>query len=406
MMNKKTIALYVHIPFCVRKCLYCDFLSEKATGEVKLKYLEAMRKEMECWRLFLGEEYMIRSIFLGGGTPTALDADLYAVLLEMIATVFGDMFSDYVEYSTEANPGTITISHIQHMKTFGINRVSLGLQSANDDELRALGRIHSFKDFLESYEKLRMFDINNINIDLMADIPGQSIKSYENTLKQAVRLKPEHISSYSLMIEEGTVFYDMHQQGKLSIPSEEEDRAMYEYTKEFLLANGYERYEISNYAKKGFECVHNITYWTGEEYLGIGLGASSYIKGFRFQNQTVLSTYVERWGDVDYFMFATQCLEALFQNMYQDSLFETEVHHLSEKEKIEEYVFLGFRMMKGISETAFKMRFGRSFAHMYQETLDKYISLGYIKTDRKKQRFFLSDRGIDISNTILAEFLL
>ena len=406
MMNKKTIALYVHIPFCIRKCLYCDFLSEKATGEVKLKYLEAMRKEMECWRLFLGEEYSIRSIFLGGGTPTALDADLYAVLLDMIATVFGDMFSDHVEYSTEANPGTITISHIQHMKTFGINRVSLGLQSANDRELQALGRIHSYKDFLDSYEKLRTFDIDNINIDLMADIPGQSMKSYENTIKQVVRLKPEHISSYSLMIEEGTVFYEMHQQGKLLIPSEEEDRAMYEYTKEFLLANGYERYEISNYAKKGFECVHNITYWTGEEYLGIGLGASSYIKGFRFQNQTVLSTYVERWGDVDSFMFATQCLEALFQNMYQGSLFETEVHHLSEKEKIEEYVFLGFRMMKGISETAFKMRFGRSFSHLYQEILDKYISLGYIKTDRKKQRFFLSDRGIDISNTILAEFLL
>lgn len=405
-MNKKTIALYVHIPFCVRKCLYCDFLSGNASIEVKLKYLEAMRKEMECWRLFLGEEYIIRSIFLGGGTPTALDADLYAVLLEMIATVFGDMLSDTVEYSTEANPGTITLSHIQHMKTFGINRVSLGLQSANDRELQALGRIHNYKDFLDSYEKLKTCDINNINIDLMADIPGQSMKSYENTLKQAVRLKPEHISSYSLIIEEGTVFYEMHQQGKLSIPSEEEDRAMYEYTKEFLSSNGYERYEISNYAKKGFECVHNITYWTGEEYLGIGLGASSYFKGFRFQNQTVLSTYVEKWNNIDHSMFATECLEALFQKINQIGLFETEAHHLSEKEKIEEYVFLGFRMMKGISETAFKMRFGRSFAHMYQETLDKYISLGYIKSDRKKQRFFLSDRGIDISNTILAEFLL
>lgn len=406
MMNKKTIALYVHIPFCIRKCLYCDFLSGNASIEVKMKYLEALRTEMECWRLFLSEEYRIRSIFLGGGTPTALDEALYAVLLEMIAAVFGDMLSDSVEYSTEANPGTITISHIQHMKTFGINRVSLGLQSANDDELRALGRIHSFKDFLESYEKLRMFDINNINIDLMADIPGQSIKSYENTLKQAVRLKPEHISSYSLIIEEGTVFYEMHQQGKLLIPSEEEDRAMYEYTKEFLSANGYKRYEISNYAKEGYESIHNITYWTGEEYLGFGLGASSYFKGYRFQNQTDISTYIERWSDKDPALFATECLEELFQKINQTGLFETEAHHLSEKEKIEEYVFLGLRMMKGISETAFKMRFGRSFAHMYQETLDKYISLGYIKTDRKKQRFFLSDRGIDISNTILAEFLL
>lgn len=406
MMNKKTIALYVHIPFCVRKCLYCDFLSGYASDEVKQEYLEALCKEMKYWRAFLCDEYTIRSIFLGGGTPTALDADLYAFLLDMIATVFGDMLSDSVEYSTEANPGTITLAHIQHMKTYGINRVSLGLQSANDDELRALGRIHSYKDFLESYEKLRTFDMKNINIDLMADIPGQSMKSYEHTLKQVVRLKPEHISSYSLLIEEGTTFYEMHQQGNLEIPSEEEDRAMYEYTKEFLAANGYERYEISNYAKEGYECIHNITYWTGEEYLGLGLGAASYFKGYRFQNQTKLSTYVESWKNIELSLYETDSIETMFRKTFLAGHLETEAHRLSEKEKIEEYVFLGLRMMQGISESSFKMRFGRSFAHMYQHVLDKYLALGYIKTDRKNQRFYLSDQGIDISNTILAEFLL
>ena len=287
---QKQIALYVHIPFCVKKCNYCDFLSFSADESIKRAYLEALHREALYWQKILCGRYRIGTVFIGGGTPTCLSA-LELKLLGDIIKQFD--IDDNAEFTIEANPGTLDEEKICAIRKMGVNRVSLGLQSSIDEELKLLGRIHTYNEFLESYHLLRDAGFDNINIDLMSDIPKQSFESYKKTLERVVSLKPEHISSYSLILEPGTVFYKMHEDGVLDIADEDTDRQMYSYTKKILEENGYHRYEISNYCKKDRECKHNLVYWTLEDYIGIGLGASSCFEGARFSNYSDLEKYFE-----------------------------------------------------------------------------------------------------------------
>lgn len=377
----KKLALYIHVPFCVQKCLYCDFLSMPASQTIQEAYITALIGELRYWQKQLEGQYALGSIFIGGGTPTVLAPEL---IWQMGEVLHGFSKDSNMEFTIEANPGTLTAEHIPALQYLGVNRISLGLQSAQEQELQKLGRIHSFSDFVESYRLLQEQGFTNINIDLMADIPGQTMESYADTLDQVLQLRPKHISAYSLLIEEGTPFYEMDQQGKLQIPSEETDRQMYALTKERLAAEGYQRYEISNYAQSGWACRHNLTYWQMREYLGVGLGAASYWHGKRFCNERDLHAYLSQKED--------------------RHIVERQI--LSKQEEMEEYVFLGLRMTQGISPEAYRKRFGVDFYQLYQKILPDLQKNGLLAETKNHDRIYLTDRGIDVSNTVLAEFLL
>lgn len=376
--------LYLHIPFCVRKCAYCDFLSAPADAYTRKEYLNMLERQLITEAASFDGE--ISSIFIGGGTPSVLEAEQLQHLLGVIRANF-QIIND-AEITIEANPGTITKKKADAIAACGINRVSLGLQSANDEELRLLGRIHTYHDFLQSYELLRERGIRNINVDLMSALPGQTIASYEKTLHQVLSLHPEHISAYSLIIEEGTLFYEQYREDeKLRdageephlLPSEESERRMYELTGSMLASYGYERYEISNYAKPGFACRHNIGYWTGEEYLGIGLGASSYIKENRYCITSDLSEYLK--GD-----FAPQ-----------------EVQKLSKRDRMAEFFYLGLRMTAGVAKAEFVRRFGLSAEAVYGDVLKELVAQQLLEDTGTSYR--LTPFGRDVSNQVLYRFL-
>lgn len=404
--GKRPLSLYIHIPFCIKKCFYCDFLSGQASREEKEVYIKKLLEEMDYWKEEVQEEYFIRTVFLGGGTPTCLEPSQLLRIgrklsefpmagqagrakKENIAEQLPERKESspeqfFYEFTAEANPGTLTKEKIQVLKEIGANRVSLGLQSAQEKELKALGRVHSYEDFLESFALLRSCGFQNINVDLMADLPYQTLESYQSTLSSVLELEPEHISSYSLIVEEGTPFFKMQKEGTLFLPDEETDRQMYGLTKEILAKKGYERYEISNYAKQGKECRHNLTYWEMGEYLGLGLGASSYFQGCRFSNTDRQQEYCS--------------LPA--------GHLQRERKKLSKKEEMEEYVFLGLRMRKGISLEDYKKRFGVDFKKCYQEVLPFLFENCLLAEDGNHGRIYLTEKGIDVSNVVLADFLL
>lgn len=324
----ENISIYIHIPFCVRKCHYCDFLSMPASSKVKKKYVQALCAEIEAWKQEM-EGYQVHTIFFGGGTPSILeDGLLEQVLCKLKETFF---FANYPEITVEVNPGTVDITKLRSYKESGVNRLSIGLQSTEDEELRELGRIHNFDDFMSTYNAAREVGFDNINIDLMSALPGQTVESYRKTVEKVLAFHPEHISAYSLIIEEGTFFYELYGEkdecdvdkrkyeidyvnqnneldicgsdegiaaSKKELPTQEEDREMYELTERLLHKHGYERYEISNYAKKGYECRHNLVYWQGGAYLGLGLGSSSYVEQIRFSGIADLNAYIRWWCEI------------------------------------------------------------------------------------------------------------
>lgn len=418
--RKQGCSLYIHIPFCVRKCLYCDFLSGAAGEERRDWYIQALLREMGAWKGIL-QGYGLKTVFVGGGTPTCLSPaqmdKLFHGLLETISPLAKE---EELEFTVEVNPGTVVAEHLSLFREAGVNRVSLGLQSAQEGELRALGRIHSYEDFLGTYDLLREQGFSNLNVDLMSSIPGQSLESYQDTLKKVVSLKPEHISAYSLIVEEGTPFGEMEKQGLLLLPSEETDRQMYRRTRELLGVAGYERYEISNYARPGFACRHNLTYWDTGAYLGVGMGASSCLGGFRFQNIGDMEKYLayfdrdRDFGDsigamanwnADDPWENSQCMNKRTANAPDQPVLQ-EMQRWTEKARKEEFLFLGLRKMEGISATDFQGRFGESLWDVYGEVLPGLISQGFLKESRDGRRIFLTERGIDVSNVVLAEFLL
>lgn len=418
-MNKRELELYIHIPFCARKCAYCDFLSFAAPERVYRDYMDKLLEEIRGQGPNF-QEYRVSTIFVGGGTPSILPADL---IMELFATLSENFdISPDAEITMEANPGTLTMEKLEVYRQSGVNRLSIGLQSADDKELKYLGRIHSYDSFLKSFQRARQAGFKNINVDLMSALPGQDVHSWKNTLKKVMMLKPEHISAYSLIIEEGTPFYERfgEPQAKQSglergesdadrggmlpapktaaevaaraavmtppdLPDEDTDREMYHLTKEMMAAHGYERYEISNYAKKGYECRHNIGYWTGVEYLGLGLGASSYTYGYRYHNTENLQEY-------------------LSLNLYEGGAAARDIEELSLEDKMEEFMFVGLRMMKGVSGSEFLDRFGQNMWNVYGDALKKLEQQGLIEVDAPMVR--LTELGIDVSNVVLSEFLL
>lgn len=365
---KKPLGIYIHIPFCVRKCKYCDFLSGPAGKDVQNRYVEKLLEEIESYTELL-KECVTETIFFGGGTPSIMDGEEIAQIMEKLWEL-GNI-SESAEISIEANPGTVTEEKLLRWKQAGINRISFGLQSAENEELKRLGRIHTWEEFEENYHLARKCGFENINVDLMSALPGQTVETWRNTMERVTAMEPEHISAYSLIIEEGTPFYDAYAEHPELLPSEEDERAMYYETKAYLASKGYERYEISNYAKSGYECRHNLSYWERADYLGLGLGAASLLGNVRKSNQTELSEYLR--GN-----------------------FAGESEKLSEINAMEEYFFLGLRKTKGVDWTAYKAQ--------YEKTVEKLVREGLLEEDGNFIR--LTELGIDVSNYVLAEFLV
>lgn len=404
MMNKKKLELYVHIPFCVKKCAYCDFLSFSGNQKLQEEYTEKLIQEIQ-YQSFGMSDYEVVSIFVGGGTPSILKPEDMTRVFDAIRNCF-DVNSE-AEITIEANPGTVTAAGLHAYREAGINRISLGLQSADDRELQDLGRIHTYDEFLKSYQRVRMAGFNNVNVDLISAIPGQTVESWKNTLKKVTMLKPEHISAYSLIVEEGTPYYDRYgghvemdnhhltekERRRLmalpELPDENSEREMYYLTRDFLKDQGYDRYEISNYSRKGYECRHNIGYWTGIEYLGLGLGSSSYLNGCRFHNTSVLSEYQEA-------EFSKE------ESFY--SVLRQEFDHLTMEEKMEEYMFLGLRLMEGVSTQEFAGKFGQNIWNIYGPVLEKSEKEGVL--EHRDGNYRLTNRGIDISNYVMSRFIL
>lgn len=382
-MDRKKLELYFHIPFCVRKCLYCDFLSAPADVTVQDAYMQALIQETIS-RAAEYREYMVDTVFIGGGTPSAVNAVWIERLLAAVYQFFS--VSEEAEITIEVNPGTVNGEKLEQYVHAGVNRVSIGLQSADNEELRRIGRIHTWEEFQETYRLVGEAGIRNVNVDVMSALPEQSSESYYRTLEKVLGLipPPKHISAYSLIVEEGTPFGEMEEQGLLQLPDEETERQMYAGTEELLGREGYIRYEISNYARKGYACRHNCGYWCRTDYVGFGIGAASMVNNVRFQNGDSLE---------DYLSDPLAC--------------RGNVQHLSVQERMEEVMFLGLRMMVGVSEDAFLREFGRTPEEIYGTIIRKNIEDGLLeyREDAGDRRLVLTGRGIDVSNYVMAQFL-
>ena len=378
MMKNKKLGIYIHIPFCARKCNYCDFLSAPETRETKERYLSLLDREMQLYTEIVSAREA-DTLFIGGGTPSFLETDLTDKLLCSVKKWIPS--GNLKEFTIECNPNSVTEEKLNLYKEAGVTRISLGMQSACDEELKKLGRLHSVKEFEKAYELVRKHGFERVNIDVMAAIPGQTTESYKHTLEYVVGLSPEHISSYSLIIEEGTPFYEKYRENP---PVDEDtDRQMYDLTKEILGRHGYHRYEISNYAKEGQECIHNLKYWQGGDYLGFGLGAASCMEHERCSNVRGLTDYEDRI-----------CRG-------QKPVEQTE--ELGEEEQKAEFMFLGLRCMEGVSAERFEKRFHQSLEEWYGKVLHKYENMGLMRLVNGNWQ--LTEQGIDVSNHIFADFL-
>ncbi len=372
---KQEISLYIHIPFCVRKCLYCDFPSFSGMDGMFEDYVRRLCREMdEAAPSFYGVG--VKSVFFGGGTPSILPPALMGRIMDKIMSAY-DVNSD-AEISMEANPGTLDAAKLREYKSMYFNRLSMGLQAWQDRLLERLGRIHSVGEFEDNFLQARDAGFKNINVDLMFSLPGQTMVDWQETLEKVIRLDPEHISAYSLIIEEGTPFFDMYEKGQITETDENTDRRMYYLAKEMLSDKGFRQYEISNFAKEGFECRHNITYWRTEEYRGFGLGAHSYVDGTRFHNSADMKEYMAGGGRLD-------------------------MEKLTPEEMQEEFMFMGLRMNEGISREEFLKRFKTDITSVYGQEISELISEGLLTEN--KGRISLTDRGIDVSNQVFEKFI-
>ena len=415
--GKRPLGIYLHIPFCIQKCLYCDFLSAPSDEAAREAYVKALLSEIDA-QAPLYSDFCVQTVFFGGGTPSLLTEGQTAAVLERLYQRFSFVPGKEREITLEANPGTLTAEKLRSWRASGVNRLSIGLQSAHDDELKALGRIHTWREFLSGYEAARQAGFSNLNIDLMSALPGQSVESWMDTLKKTADLGPEHISAYSLIIEEGTPFFDWYgteedagaertepdtetgaaeaaghplPSDRKPLPTEEEDRLMYERTGEFLKERGYERYEISNYARPGYACRHNLAYWERTDYAGFGLGAASLRENVRWSNTSDMAEYLAHAGGPG-----------------EDTEIRKERTRLGRQEQMEEFMFLGLRKTKGVSAETFRRLFGEELEEVYGEPVGRLIREGLLVRCRREdgELFFrLTDRGIDVSNYALAMFL-
>lgn len=387
--------LYIHIPFCIKKCEYCDFLSGIYDDRVQELYTKALCTQIKHASI----EYKgrtVTTIYIGGGTPSWLNENLLAMIMENVYKYF--YVSGDAEVSIECNPGTLSIEKLKTYKKIGINRISIGLQSANDDELRLLGRIHTYDRFITSFENVRRAGFDNVNIDIMTGLPFQTIEKLENTLRCVTTLRPEHISAYALQIEEGTNFYSKYKFDLVArhagmktdaLPSEEQEYNLYRKAIDYLESKGYHRYEISNYCLKGNICFHNLGYWNREEYLGLGLGASSLIKEHRLKNFSDMKKYIEAAD--------------LIANG-EGGTFIEEDEPVSRKDAMAEFMFLGLRQTSGVSRSDFNKMFNCDIEGIYGKHLRSLCEQGFMEINGGQIK--LTDIGIDLSNQVLSKFLL
>ena len=373
----KETSLYIHIPFCKQKCFYCDFPSFAGKEKYREDYIEALCKEIldKC------QKYKIKSIFIGGGTPSYLEVHEIKKLLETVNKL---QFADNMEFTMECNPGTVNEEKLIAMKDGGINRISFGLQSCNNELLKVIGRIHTYEEFVENYKLARKLGFNNINVDLMYGLPNLTVDLWKDTLAKICSLKPEHISAYSLIIEEGTAFYTLHMKDKLNLPSEEEEREMDKLTKDVLGSGGYHQYEISNYSLEGRECEHNKVYWKLKEYIGVGSSSSSYIDGFRIVNDSNVKNYIEKM----------QNNETVEVDRYKNTI----------KDEMEEYMFMGLRLNEGVSKMEFNQKFNTSIDSIYGSVIEKNIKRGLLQL--KGDKLSLTVKGISLANEAMSDFIL
>lgn len=377
----KQLSIYIHIPFCKKKCLYCDFPSFSGCENIYEDYVNSLVSELYG---NAGEysEYEIATIFIGGGTPTVLSPKQLGRILDMVLSKYN--VRNDAEITIEANPGTVNAQIFKELKSMYVNRLSFGVQAWQNSLLTSLGRIHDNETFVRNFNEAREVGFKNISCDLMFSLPNQTLSDWEETLEKIMRLNPEHISAYSLIIEDGTPFKEMYEKGMFKATDEAFDREMYYLAKEMLQDKGYNQYEISNFAKQGFESRHNIVYWNTKEYLGFGLGAHSYIRGERFHNTYAMSDYINAKGNI--------------------IRLREEIETLSKEEKIEEFMFMGLRMTEGISISEFKKRFNSDVEYVFKDSVDYLIDQKLLY--KKDDTLALTDKGIDLSNFVFEKFII
>ena len=383
-MKKEELGIYIHIPFCMQKCLYCDFVSYINKSECVKEYINCMIKEIQSYDL---KKYNITTIYIGGGTPSFIESDYIKEIINVIQNKLekNDTRWEDIEITIEANPGTITLEKLNDYKTAGINRISLGLQATQDRLLKQIGRIHNYKDFLEAYELLKRVGFNNINVDLMIGLPNQSIKDLKESLEKIIKLNPNHISVYSLIIEDGTPISKLLDEEKIKLPEEEIERQMYWYVKNKLELNGYNHYEISNFSKKGKESKHNLNCWKQKQYIGVGAAAHSYFKDIRYSNTNNIEEYIK--------------------NIKENNIEKN--RKIEEKQTIEdkknEFMMLGFRMIEGVNIADFKAKFVDNPLYLYREKIKKLTDEGLIEVDLNNIK--LTNKGLDLANVVFEEFI-
>ena len=382
MLNE--LGIYINIPFCKQKCYYCDFVSySNKCSEVK-EYIESLKKEIEEFDF---SNYKVTSIYIGGGTPSYIDSIYIVEILSELKEKLKCNLIEFkdIEITIEVNPGTVDTKKLNDYKKLGINRLSIGLQSTKNDILKKIGRIHTYQEFLEIYKLARETGFKNINIDLMIGIPGQKIGDLKNTLQDIIKLEPEHISVYSLIIEENTPIEKMLENGEIKLPDEDLERNMYWYVKNTLELNGYNHYEISNFAKLGKESRHNLNCWNQEEYIGFGVAAHSYLNGIRFSNTINVEEYIQH----------------IENNRKEENIQIEENQSLEDKKN--EFMMLGFRKIQGVDIARFKEKFIDNPIFLYREILNKLVEEGLIEVDLNHIK--LTNKGIDLANLVFEEFV-
>jgi len=378
----KKLGLYIHIPFCKRKCHYCDFISFSGKEKLIEEYINSLKKEINDYRTNK-EDYLIQTIYFGGGTPSYIESKYIIDILKELKQKFN--ISKDAEITIEINPGTVDEQKLQDYYNSGINRISFGLQSTKSELLKVIGRIHSYASFLDAYNLARKVGFKNINVDLMIGLPVQTLEDVQKDLEKIVQLKPEHISVYSLIVEEGTTIEQKINNKELYLPSEELERKMYWKVKNTLEEKEYKHYEISNFAKSGYESKHNLSCWNQEEYIGFGLAAHSYINNKRYSNTEELEKYI------------------LGVDAHIDPQIKT-IHEIQSKEdKMKEYMLLSLRKIEGIKISEFKNKFVDNPIYLYRESLNKLATQELIEIDINSIK--LTDKGIDLANIVWEEFV-
>ena len=377
-MKNKEIGIYVHIPFCKRKCDYCDFISYSNKDSKIQEYIEAVKKEIELQKI----KSEITTIYVGGGTPSYIEGKY---IKEIIEEIKKKNVSNDAEITIEINPGTVTLEKLRDYKESGINRLSIGLQTTQNELLKQIGRIHDFEQFIETYKMARKEGFKNINVDLMLGLPNQRIKDLKDSLEKVIELQPEHISVYSLIVEEGTPICNKIEKGDLELPEEELERNMYWYVKNTLELNGYKHYEISNFARKGYESKHNLNCWEQKEYVGIGLAAHSYRDITRHSNTEQMGEYIRNVKN---------------QNLERNRI----IHEIQKEDDTKkEYMILGLRQIDGIKISEFKEKFGDNPIYLFRNELKKLSDENLINVDDDNIK--LTNKGIDFANLVWEEFV-